>query len=281
MDPDLAQGVSDDELGDLARLADGTLPPGRRAEVEARVAASAQLAAIADRQAVALDALRGAADAVAPPRLRARVERRGAADSLAPPRLRARVERRGGAARGAPPERRIPRLGTAVAAAACVALIASLVLSSALSGGPSVADAAAFGQRPPTRGAPRATADAPPLLAAAVDGVPFPNFGVDFVWKAVGARDDTAAGRRVTTVFYADGGRTIAYAIVSGDALDAPPPARRLVRAGVTFRTWREDGHSIVTWERHGHTCVLSGTAVGPAELVTLADWRGGGAITF
>jgi len=40
---DPTHGLTDDELADLARLVDGTLPAERRADVEARVAASPQL----------------------------------------------------------------------------------------------------------------------------------------------------------------------------------------------------------------------------------------------
>src|SRR3954467_15349873 len=76
METEPTQGLSDDVLGDLARLADGTLPADRRAEVEARVAASPQLSSIVERQRVALRALRGTADSGAPARLRAEVERR-------------------------------------------------------------------------------------------------------------------------------------------------------------------------------------------------------------
>src|SRR6476620_6948307 len=69
--------LTDEQLADLARLADGTLPPERRAEVEARVASSPELARALQTQAVALDALRQAnRELGAPARLRARVERR-------------------------------------------------------------------------------------------------------------------------------------------------------------------------------------------------------------
>ena len=36
-----------------------------------------------------------------------------------------------------------------------------------------------------------------------------------------------------------------------------------------------------VTWERGGHTCVLSAKGVPATELVALANWRGKGAIPF
>ena len=63
------EGLSDEQLADLARLADGTLPADRRAEVEARVAASPQLASIVERQRAALEALHGTAETGAPARL--------------------------------------------------------------------------------------------------------------------------------------------------------------------------------------------------------------------
>ncbi len=70
------EGLSDEQLADLARLADGTLPADRRAEVEARVAASPQLASIVERQRATLEALHGTAETGAPARLRSRVGRR-------------------------------------------------------------------------------------------------------------------------------------------------------------------------------------------------------------
>lgn len=258
MDPDLTHGLSDDELADLARLVDGTLPPGRREEVEARIAASPQMASIVERQDVALDALHATADTGAPARLRSRVERRAAA---------------------APRPRRLV-LGGAVAAVAAVALALVLVLPGALTGGPSVADAAALAEQPPTQPPPPPVASTPQLLRAEVDGVPFPDYAAKFGWKPVGARRDDVGGRATTTVFYEKDGRRIAYTIVSGEPLDPPDGARTTERGGVEFHRFRANGRPAVTWERQGHTCVLSGRAV-PTELVALADWRGKGAIPF
>ena len=263
MDADPTHGLTDEQLADLARLADGTLPADRREEVEARVAASPQLASIVERQGVALDALRGTAD------------------TGAPARLRAHVERRQGAGRAA--RRRPGRLltGGAVAAAAAIALALVLVLPGGLSGGPSVADAAALAVARPNQAAPAAVPGTPQLLRAQVEHVPFPNYAAKFGWRPVGARQDDLAGRDATTVFYAKGGRTIAYTIVSGDPLDPPGGARSTTRGGVEYRTFRTGGRTAVTWERGGHTCVLSGTTGAPAELLALADWRGKGAIPF
>jgi anti-sigma factor RsiW len=263
MDADPTNGLSDEQLADLARLADGTLPADRREEVEARVAASPQLSSLVERQGVALDALRGTAD------------------TGAPARLRAHVERRQGTGRAA--RRRPGRLltGGAVAAAAAVALALVLVLPGVLSGGPSVADAAALAAKPPNQAAPAGVPRTPQLLRAQVDHVPFPNYAAKFGWTPVGARHDDLAGRGATTVTYAKGGRTIAYTIISGDALGPPAGARPTARGEVEFRTFRAGGRTAVTWERGGHTCVLSGTTVAPAELLALADWRGKGAIPF
>jgi hypothetical protein len=114
-----------------------------------------------------------------------------------------------------------------------------------------------------------------------VDDVPFPNYAAKFGSKPTGARQDNPSGRGATTVYYEKGGRAIAYTIVSGDALDPPSDARSSMRGGVEYRGFRDDGRTAVTWERDGHTCVLSGNAVRPAELLVLADWRGKGAIPF
>jgi anti-sigma factor RsiW len=262
MEPEPTNGLSDDQLADLARLADGTLPADRRAEVEARVAASPQLSSIVERQGVALEALRGTAETGAPARLRAQVNRRRAG-------------------RGAAGRRGRVVIGGAIAAAAAVLLALILVLPGAFSGGPSVADAAALAEKPPTQAAPGGVPDVPQLLRAEVDGVPFPNYAAKFGWKPVGARQDDPSGRGATTVYYEKDGRTIAYTIVSGDSLDRPSDARSTMRGGVEFRTFRDDGRTVVTWERNGRTCVLSSKSVPPAELLMLADWRGKGTIPF
>jgi hypothetical protein len=49
----------------------------------------------------------------------------------------------------------------------------------------------------------------------------------------------------------------------------------------VEFRSFADDGRTVVTWQRRDHTCVLSATGVRSSELLTLADWRGKGAIPF
>jgi len=156
-----------------------------------------------------------------------------------------------------------------------------LAFSGIFSAGLSVADAAALAQKPPTAPAPAGVPGTPQLLRAAVDGVPFPNYAAKFGWKPLGARDDNPSGRHATTVYYRNGARTIAYTIVSGHALGRPSDARSMMSGRTEYRTFRYHGRTVVTWERGGHTCVLSGKWVRPGDLVALADWRGKGAIPF
>jgi hypothetical protein len=167
----------------------------------------------------------------------------------------------------------------ATACAATVALIA--VLPGAFSSGLSVAEAAALAQKPPTQAAPRRVPRTPQLLGAKVAGLPFPNYSAKFGWTPVGARRDDPSDRSITTVYYEKRARGIAYSIVSGHALTPPSNARSTRRGGVEYRTFRAGGRTVVTWERNGHTCVLSGRGVPGTELVTLADWRGKGTIPF
>jgi hypothetical protein len=156
-----------------------------------------------------------------------------------------------------------------------------LAFSGIFSAGLSVADAAGLAQKPPTQPAPAGVPGTPQLLRAAVDGVPFPNYAAKFGWKPLGAREDDPSGRHATTVYYRNGARTIAYTIVSGHALGRPSDAQSTTHGGVEYRTFRYRGRTVVTWERNGHTCVLSSRSLRPAELVALADWRGKGAIPF
>lgn len=269
---------TDDELADLARLADGTLPASRREEVMARVAADPALQRALDAQTTIAGA--SAAEHVrAPARLREAVAtgeraRRPARDSGA------------GAAGGVAgrPSRRVglPRwtLAPALGGAAAIVLALVLVLGGGASG-PSVADAAALGTEPPTQPAPAPLPATPTLLARQVEGVPFPNFRAKFGWGATGAREDAPDGRDAKTVFYRRGGERIAYTIVAGKALENPGDARVIRRGGVEYRAFASGGRTVVTWVRGGRTCVLSGADVPAAELLALASWRGKGSIPF
>lgn len=260
MTPEPSDRPTDEQLADLARLADGTLPDERRAELESQVAASPELARALRSQALTLDALR-----------------RTAATTGAPARLRSSVERRSAKR----PRRKFAPIRGAVAAGMAAVLAIVLVLPGIFSSGLTVADAAAYGGKPPTAPPPRTVTGTPQLLREQVDGVPFPNYAAKFGWKAVGVRHDRSSGHDVTTVYYRKGSRTVAYAIVSGDALGRPNDAHAATHGNVEYRSLRADGRAVVTWRRSGHTCVMSATAVSARELVTLADWRGKGKVPF
>jgi len=249
--------LSESDRRDLAALADGLLTGRRAAALEARIAREPALAAALARQRAAVATTHDAAGTIsAPSSLRERV---GAA-----PAPRAASRRRRG-------------LVPAVAVLAAVALVAVLVLPSGTPGAPSVVEAAAVAQRPAVEPAPGpATAK---LLDRRAAGLPFPDWSQKFGWRATGARTDTLAGRRLTTVFYEKGARRIAYTIVGGTALDAPAGSDSVVE-GTRVRLVRTDRATLVTWERRGHTCVLSGTA-DPETLRKLAGWKGMGAVEF
>ena len=261
MTPDPYNELTDEQLADLARLADGTLPPERRAEVEAGIARSPELARAFELQAVALDALQQANR-----------------DTGAPARLRGQLERGQKRRRSRAPARTWRGV---VAAGTAAVLALALVLPGILSEGLSVAEASAFAEKPPTQGPPAGVPGTPQLLRAKVDNVPFPNYAKKFGWNATGRRDDHSHGRDTTTVYYREGGKSVGYTIVAGDALGRPSNARVTRLAAVAYRVFRHDGRTVVTWERSGHTCVLSAKAVPATELITLASWRGKGAIPF
>lgn len=249
--------LSERDRRDLAALADGRLTGRRAAALEARVASEPALAAALARQRSASTSTRHAAAAIsAPSSLRERID--------AAPRARASARRR-------------RALVPAVAVLAVAALAAVLVLPSGTPGGPSVVEAAALAQRPAVEPAPRPVTGK--LLDRRAAGLPFPDWLQKFGWRAVGARTDTLDGRRMTTVFYAKGAQRIAYTIVGGAALDEPDGSDRVVE-GTRVRLVRAGQRALVTWQRRGHTCVLSGTA-DPETLRKLAGWKGKGAVEF
>jgi hypothetical protein len=254
---DITSRLSEQELAELCALADGTLPPERRAAVEARVAASPELRVLVDRQRRALEAVRTLDSEPAPEPLRAAVEAR----------RRTRESERERTWRLA------PRFGVAAALAMVVAIVTFALIGG--NAGPTVAEAARLADRPPSGPAPAPRREGGTQLALDVEGVAFPNLQRSFDWRATGVRRDEVDGRSATAVFYADGARRIAYVIVAGPALPRPSgtPERRY--RGITFHALRVDGRRGVTWRRAGRTCILIGAA-SPAELFALASWPGG-----
>lgn len=259
------------QYAELAALADGSLSGERAAALRARVDASPELTALLAEQQRAIGLLRGVgSEAGASAALRARVER-GEPGAAAPVAEGADRRRR----RLAP-----AHLGGALGAAVALGLALFLVLA----GGNSqltVSEVVAAGARGPLAGPPAPTAAEPKLLDVSVEDVPFPNYVAKFGWRALGVRHDELDGHAVTTVFYERTGHRIAYSIVAGDALKAPPDGVPAVVEGTRLLALARGGRQAVTWTRGAHTCVLSGSDVPRATLLALGGWKGKGAIPF
>jgi anti-sigma factor RsiW len=248
---DVVSQLSAPELADICALADGTLPAERRAEVEARVAASPELQELLERQRQAVVAMRALATDEPSPSLQAAVQGLGARRS-----------------RG---RQLVPRLALAGTAAVVGAIVAAVLLTGG-PGAPTVADAARLAAEPPAQPAPAPAGQAGMRLAIGVNGVAFPDFARAYGWQAVGVRHGRIDGRDATVVYYRKGGRRLAYAIVAGSGLQPPSDGQTEVRRAVPYRAVRLNDRLVVTWRRAGHTCVLIGDAARP-ELVKLASW--------
>jgi hypothetical protein len=108
-------------------------------------------------------------------------------------------------------------------------------------------------------------ATAPAASGEAFEGIRFPLYEQ---WRMTGARSDVIDGRRARTVFYERGGRTIAYTIVAGAALDDAGELRAVRGPGEVVA---------VTWTRAGRTCVIAGSGVDADLLARLAAVAGRG----
>lgn len=232
---------------DLARLADGTLPPGRADELRRQAVRSPALAAALAEQERAVNLLR-------------------VTDVPAPDSLRATV----GAQLRAAPRRRRLRLGALAPALAVAAALVIVLISGGSPAAPILAQtvrvslAAAVFPAP----APRTAT----VLAASQSGIPFPDWSHDLGWRSTGARHDVIDGRSIETVFYADRtGRRVGYAIVSGEALPVAG-GHRVAYGTVSYRLLRLGGATLITWQRSGHTCVIAGRSVNPGTLLHLAS---------
>jgi hypothetical protein len=106
-----------------------------------------------------------------------------------------------------------------------------------------------------------------------VQEIYFPDWSGPFGWWATGQRVDSLAGRKAVTVFYARHAQRIAYTIVTAPALKLPSASAYRV-GGTELRGFSMGERKVVTWRRAGHTCVLSGVGVSPAELSRLAAWK-------
>jgi anti-sigma factor RsiW len=249
-------GISARELADMSALADGTLDPTRRDEVQSRISASTELSALYARERLVVERLDEARSRDrAPAALRARIEQQ---------RPRARVRAR----------RRIAYAGMLAASLAAVVLALVLILPSGTPGSPSLSEAAGLAIRGPAAPAPVADASAPSVrLDKEIDEIYFPNWEPQFGWRAVGQRTDQIAGREAVTVYYEWQGRRLSYTIVATPPLTVPAAHTTWVR-GTELHTLMLGGRLVVTWRRNGNTCILSATGVTAPELQRLAAWK-------
>ncbi|MFL5822023.1 MAG: hypothetical protein ACJ764_01120 [Solirubrobacteraceae bacterium] len=245
------------QLADLVALADDSIAPERRAAVEAWIASSPDLQESYRRERAAVELVHAART----------VDR-------APEPLRRRIEQQR-QARQRRARRRSLSLGVTLAGAvAAVAVALALILPAGTPGTPPVAEAAALATHGPTQPAPALDPRDPQgRLDQAVQDVYFPNWGHRLGWRAVGQRQDVLDGRFAITVYYGSGGRQLAYTIVATPALPQPHVAGTM-RNGFDLRTLRLHGRTIVTWQRAGHTCVISASGVPLSVLQKLASYR-------
>jgi hypothetical protein len=201
---------------------------------------------------------------------------RASATVSAPSSLRAAIGRQ---RLRQPPNRRRPRRALTpigVVAAVATILVVALSLAGGSSSSPSVASAAAAALRAPTQPAPRPDDRNDRYVTRSVDGVRFPNYAREAVWRGwrtVGARLDHLGGRRATTVVYGRAGTRLGYTIVAGRALAVPQGSRTIVRNGVHVVVLRRRGAVAVTWERDGHTCVMASRSGDLELLLRFATW--------
>jgi hypothetical protein len=238
--------------GELTRLADGTLPADRQADVRARIDQSPELTAALAEQERAVTMLR-------------------ALDEPAPAALRARVSELTGPAppRSAPRWRRALVLPGATAIAAAVAAVVILVSGGA--GAPTVPAAARIALASATLPAPAVDPNQSTNLMLSAAGIPFPAWGPENGWTAAGARTDRVGGRKVTTVFYIGRtGKRIGYAITDGAPLSGAR-GTSVARYGVRFTLQRSGPARLISWVRSGHTCVIAGRTVSYRALLALA----------
>jgi hypothetical protein len=173
-----------------------------------------------------------------------------------------------------------PRLGLALAAAAILALVLVLAVQ-VLRPAPEATSErfAALAQEPAS--APPPAPDAQPgLLDERFAGVVFPDWsGLD--WYATGTRTDRIDGREAHTVFYEHHGHRVSYTVVDGAPLDVPEDARPAAVPGMAMWAFEDGSRDVVTFVRHGRTCVVAGDVLERSTLLELAAWRAGGALTI
>jgi hypothetical protein len=158
------------------------------------------------------------------------------------------------------------------ATALAIVIVALVVVLGPGSSAPTVDQTVKLALSPATAPAPARDSAHPELLAAAVDGIPFPYYGSSSGWRTTGSRTQVVHERTVVTIYYrATDGTRIGYSIVPGASLSTPSEAAT-VRGGVRYTFGRIGPGRYVTWVRGGHTCVIAGTTVSDLALLRLAS---------
>jgi hypothetical protein len=124
--------------------------------------------------------------------------------------------------------------------------------------------------------APEPSGGDPPVLAARVGPISFPDWQQSFGWKAVGSREDEISGRTVKTVYYRNSeGAHLGYSIVAGEPIAERPPGRAVTHSGDTYHVAHAGRHTLVTWTQQGHTCTfVASSSVPDSRLVEIAASR-------
>jgi hypothetical protein len=87
----------------------------------------------------------------------------------------------------------------------------------------------------------------------------------------VGRRTDQVSDRTVATVVYGEEGHRLAYSVVSGPPLGAPPGSRSVGGRAPVVLAFDADGRVAVMTVRAGHSVVASAVGVPLAALVRAA----------
>jgi hypothetical protein len=201
-------------------------------------------------------------------------------DTQAPQSLREAIERDRARAASSPQvpfwrRHRRALAATATATAALAGIVVALQAGSENTA-PSLAAVEAATRLDATQPAPAPKGGDPPILAARVGAISFPDWRKSFGWRAVGSREDSLSGRTVKTVLYRnpDGAR-LGYSVVAGDSLREHPPGREVTHTGNTYHVARAGKRTVITWTQQGHTCmIVASSAVSEARLVDLAASR-------
>jgi hypothetical protein len=202
----------------------------------------------------------------------------------APDRLYRRIEELQAGAAGLDFRVGLPRLRpVAVAAGVAVGMVIALVVALSVGGpgGSRVVQAAELSLLPSTEAPPTTNKQRPALLERSFAGVTFPAWSKKFRWHQDGARTDELNGRRTTTVYYTHTHHRIGYTVISGRPVDPPEDAETLNARGLELHHFRLGYQDVVTFERNGRTCVLSGDVHHPETLVKLASWKADSTVNF